>query len=163
MRVGRRLFVVVGPAFKAAGRVPSILTAGRRRVWNFYSPAFSSALAVYLFRPSALAVYLFCPSRPQRYHRFRQSRTRKLAAAMSNWLRSNVSCMMLHRLVTAGQLPPLTNVVEWKVPGEESVSRPPKGTSSRSWPSKSMASPLPPGGSSVEYGLQLQHLNPKSV
>jgi hypothetical protein len=35
--------------------------------------------------------------------------------------------MMLHLLVTAGQLPPLTNVVEWKVPGEESVSRPPKG------------------------------------
>jgi hypothetical protein len=34
---------------------------------------------------------------------------------------------MLRRLVKAGQLPPLTATMEWTVPGEESVPRPPKG------------------------------------
>jgi hypothetical protein len=34
---------------------------------------------------------------------------------------------MLRRLVEAGQLPLLTDAVEWKVPGEESVPHPPKG------------------------------------
>jgi hypothetical protein len=43
---------------------------------------------------------------------------------MSNWTRSNVSCEQLLRLVEAGQLPPLTIVVEWKVPGDESVLHP---------------------------------------
>jgi hypothetical protein len=33
----------------------------------------------------------------------------------------------LHLLVEAGQLPPLTAVVEWKVPGEESVLCLPRG------------------------------------
>jgi hypothetical protein len=46
---------------------------------------------------------------------------------MSNWTRSNVSRDQLLHLVEAGQLPPLTAAVEWKVPGEESVSRPPTG------------------------------------
>jgi hypothetical protein len=46
---------------------------------------------------------------------------------MLNWTWSNVSRAMLCRLVEAGQLPPLTDVGEWKVPGEESVSCPPKG------------------------------------
>jgi hypothetical protein len=46
---------------------------------------------------------------------------------MSNWMRSNVSHEMLRRLVKAGQLPPLTATMEWTVPGEESVPRPPKG------------------------------------
>jgi hypothetical protein len=46
---------------------------------------------------------------------------------MSNWTRSNMSRNMLRCLVEAGQLPPLTATVEWKVPGEESVSHPPKG------------------------------------
>jgi hypothetical protein len=30
---------------------------------------------------------------------------------------------MLHRLFEARQLPPLTDTIEWKVPGEESVLR----------------------------------------
>jgi hypothetical protein len=34
---------------------------------------------------------------------------------------------MLCRLVEAGQLPPLTDAVEWKVPREESVPHPPRG------------------------------------
>jgi hypothetical protein len=46
---------------------------------------------------------------------------------MSNWTWSNVSRELLLRLVEAGQLPPLTAAVEWKVPGYESVPRPPKG------------------------------------
>jgi hypothetical protein len=46
---------------------------------------------------------------------------------MSNWTRSNVPREQLLRLVKVGQLPPLTAAVEWKVPGEESVPRPPKG------------------------------------
>jgi hypothetical protein len=43
---------------------------------------------------------------------------------MSNWTCSNVSREQLLRLVEAGQLPPLTAVVEWRVPGDESVPRP---------------------------------------
>jgi hypothetical protein len=46
---------------------------------------------------------------------------------MSNWTRSNVTRSMLRRLVKAGQLPPLTDTVEWKVPREEFVLRPPRG------------------------------------
>jgi hypothetical protein len=46
---------------------------------------------------------------------------------MSNWTHSNVSREQLLRLVEAGQLPPLTAAVEWKVPGDEFVPRPPKG------------------------------------
>jgi hypothetical protein len=34
---------------------------------------------------------------------------------------------MLRHLVEAVHLPPLTDVVEWKVPGEESMPRPPRG------------------------------------
>jgi hypothetical protein len=54
---------------------------------------------------------------------------------MSNWTRSNVSREQLLRLVEAGQLPPLTDAVEWRVPGDESVPRPPRGMWCRSWPS----------------------------
>jgi hypothetical protein len=46
---------------------------------------------------------------------------------MSNWTRSNVSREQLLHLVEVGQLPPFTVVVEWKVPGDESVLPPPKG------------------------------------
>jgi hypothetical protein len=46
---------------------------------------------------------------------------------MSNWTRSNVSCEKLLRLIEAGQLPPLTTTVEWRVPGDESVPHSLKG------------------------------------
>jgi hypothetical protein len=46
---------------------------------------------------------------------------------MSNWMRSNVSHEQLICLVEAGKLPPLTDVVEWIVPADESVSCPPAG------------------------------------
>jgi hypothetical protein len=46
---------------------------------------------------------------------------------MSNWTHSNVSREQLLHLVEAGQLPPLTAAVEWRVPGDESVPRPHKG------------------------------------
>jgi hypothetical protein len=46
---------------------------------------------------------------------------------MSNWTRSNVSREQLLRLVEAGQLPPLTEAIEWIVPAGESVPCPPNG------------------------------------
>jgi hypothetical protein len=46
---------------------------------------------------------------------------------MSNWMRSNVSREQLLRIVDAGQLPQFTATVEWRMPGDESVTRPPKG------------------------------------
>jgi hypothetical protein len=46
---------------------------------------------------------------------------------MSNWTRSNVSREQLLRLVEAGQLPPITEAIEWIVPAGESVSCPPNG------------------------------------
>jgi hypothetical protein len=69
-----------------------------------------------------------------------------------------VSREQLLRLVEAAQLPPLTAVVEWKVPGDESVPRPPKGF---------VVSFVPAGwfirGVLFEYRLQLQHLNPNNI
>jgi hypothetical protein len=38
-----------------------------------------------------------------------------------------VSCEQLIHLVEAGKLPPLTAAMEWKVPGDESVPRSPRG------------------------------------
>jgi hypothetical protein len=47
--------------------------------------------------------------------------------AMSNWTRSNISREQILRLVEAGQLPPFTEAVEWIVPANESMPRPPSG------------------------------------
>jgi hypothetical protein len=86
---------------------------------------------------------------------------------MSNWTRSNVSCEQLLHLVEVGQLPPLTAAVEWKVPGDESVSRPPKGfvVSFVAFHERSFF--VPAGrfirGVLFEYGLQLQHLNSNNI
>jgi hypothetical protein len=86
---------------------------------------------------------------------------------MSNWTRSNVSREQLLRLVEAGQLPPLTAIMEWKVPGDESVSRPPKGfvVSFVSFHKRGFSVPAERfiRGVLLEYGLQLQHLNPNSI
>jgi hypothetical protein len=46
---------------------------------------------------------------------------------MSNWTRSNVSREQLLRLVEVGQLPPLTEAIEWIVLANQSVPRPPSG------------------------------------
>jgi hypothetical protein len=86
---------------------------------------------------------------------------------MLNWTRSNVSREQLLRLVVAGQLPPLTAAMEWKVPGDESVLHPPKGfvVSFVAFHERSFS--VPAGrfirGVLFEYGLQLQHLNPNSI
>jgi hypothetical protein len=86
---------------------------------------------------------------------------------MSNWTRSNVSREQLLRLVEASQLPPLTTAVEWKVPGDESVPRPPKGfvVSLVAFHERDFS--VPTGrficGVLFEYGLQLQHLNPNNI
>jgi hypothetical protein len=57
---------------------------------------------------------------------------RDLAVMMSNWTHSNVSREQLLRLVEAGQLPPLTEALEWIVPTGESMPRPPWDTWCRS-------------------------------
>jgi hypothetical protein len=46
---------------------------------------------------------------------------------MSSWARPTVSREQLLRLIEAGQLAPLTEAVEWIVPADESVPRPPRG------------------------------------
>jgi hypothetical protein len=86
---------------------------------------------------------------------------------MSNLTRSNVSSEQLLRLLEAGQLPPLTNVMEWKVPGDESVSRPPKGFVVSFVAFHERGFSVPAGrficGVLFEYGLQLQHLYPNNI
>jgi hypothetical protein len=65
-----------------------------------------------------------------------------------------------------GQLPPLTATVEWKVPRDESVSRP-KGFVVSFVAFHECGFFVPAGrfirGVLFEYGLQLQHLNPNSI
>jgi hypothetical protein len=74
---------------------------------------------------------------------------------------------MLRRLVEVEQLPLLTDTVEWKVPIEESVPRPPRGyvTSFVAFHECSFSVPAGRFIRAVlyEYGLQLQHLNSNSV
>jgi hypothetical protein len=86
---------------------------------------------------------------------------------MSNWTRSNVSREQLLCLVEAGQLPPLTAAMEWRVPGDESVSRRPKGfaVSFVAFHERSFSVPARRfiRGVLFEYGLQLQHLNPNNI
>jgi hypothetical protein len=86
---------------------------------------------------------------------------------MSNWMRSNLNRSMLCCLVEAGQLPPLTNAMEWKVPGEESVPRPPRGYVISFVAFHKRGFSVPSGrfirAVLYEYGLQLQHLNPNSI
>jgi hypothetical protein len=68
----------------------------------------------------------------------------------------------LLRLVEAGQLPPLTTAVEWKVPGDKSVSRP-QGVHGLPRARLFRAARRFIRGVLFEYGLQLQHLNPNNV
>jgi hypothetical protein len=85
---------------------------------------------------------------------------------MSNWRSSNVSHEQLLHLVEAGQLSLLTAAMEWKVPGDEYMPRPPKGFEVSfvafhergfSVPAEFIRRLL------FEYGLQLQHLNLNSI
>jgi hypothetical protein len=86
---------------------------------------------------------------------------------MSNWTRSNVSREQLLHLVEAGQLPPLTEVVEWIVPADESVPRPPSGyvVSFVVFRERGFSVPADRFIHRVlfAYGLQLQHLNPNNI
>jgi hypothetical protein len=74
---------------------------------------------------------------------------------------------MLRRLVEVGQLPPLTDAVEWKVPGEESVQRLPRGYvfSFVAFHEHGFSVPIGRFIRAVlfEYGLQLQHLNSNNI
>jgi hypothetical protein len=86
---------------------------------------------------------------------------------MSSWARSIVSREQLVRLVEAGQLPPLTEAVEWIAPAYESVPRPPKGYVVSFVAFHESSFSVPAGrfirGVLFAYGLQLQHLNPNSI
>jgi hypothetical protein len=86
---------------------------------------------------------------------------------MSNWTRSNVSHEQLLCLVEAGQLPPLIDVVEWIVPADESVPRPPSGYVVSFVTFHERGFSVPAGrfirGVLFAYGLQIQHLNPNSI
>jgi hypothetical protein len=74
---------------------------------------------------------------------------------------------MLRYLVHTRQLPLLTDAVEWKVPGEEFVSRLPKGYVVSFVAFHERGFSVPAGwfirAVLYEYELQLQHLNPNSV
>jgi hypothetical protein len=78
-----------------------------------------------------------------------------------------VSREQLLHLVEAGQLPPLTTAVSWKVPGDESMLHPPKGyvVSFVAFHERGFSVPAVRFIRVVlfEYGLQLQYLNPNSI
>jgi hypothetical protein len=90
-----------------------------------------------------------------------------LTVVMSNWTHSNVSHEQLLCLVESGQLPHLTDTVEWIVPADESVSRPPSGYVVLFMTFYDRGFSVPTGrfirGVLFTYGLQLQHLNPNSI
>jgi hypothetical protein len=92
---------------------------------------------------------------------------RDFAVMMSNWTRSKVSHEQLLRLIEAGQLPPLTEAVEWIVPADESVPRPPSGYVVAFMVFHEHGFSVPAGrfirGVLFAYGLQLQHLNPNNI
>jgi hypothetical protein len=86
---------------------------------------------------------------------------------MSNWTWSKVSREQLLRLIEVGQLSPLTTTMEWKVPGDKFVPRPPKGlvVSFVAFHECGFSGPVGQfiHGVLFEYGLQLQHLNPNNI
>jgi hypothetical protein len=86
---------------------------------------------------------------------------------MSNWTRSNISREQLLRLVEAGQLPPLTEAIEWIIPANESVPRPPNEYVVLFVVFHERGFSVPAGrfirGVLFAYGLQLQHLNLNSI
>jgi hypothetical protein len=86
---------------------------------------------------------------------------------MSNWACSNVSREQPFRLVEAGQLPPLTEAVEWNIPADESVPLPPSGYVVSFVAFHECGFSVPVGrfirGVLFAYGLQLQHLNPNNI
>jgi hypothetical protein len=86
---------------------------------------------------------------------------------MSNWAHSNVSLEQLLRLVEAGQLPPLTEAVEWIVPADESMPRPPSGyvVSFVAFHDRGFYVPASRFIRGVLFGymLKLQHLNTNNI
>jgi hypothetical protein len=86
---------------------------------------------------------------------------------MSKSTRSDVFREQLLCIVEAGQLPPLTVVVEWKVPSDESVSCPPKGFVVSFMAFHECGFFVPAErfirGVLFEYGLQHLHLNLNSI
>jgi hypothetical protein len=98
---------VVGPTFKANGRAPLL-----------FKPRTGHRFGTLLLHHISLLSHLapFASLHPQHRHHSRHQFVQEFVTAMSNWTQSNVSRDMLRRIVEAGQLPPLTCIVEWKVP-----------------------------------------------
>jgi hypothetical protein len=86
---------------------------------------------------------------------------------MSSWVHSTISREQLLRLVEAGQLPPLTEAIDWIVPADESVPRLPRGYVVSFVAFHERGFSVPTGrfirGVLFAYGLQLQHLNPNNI
>jgi hypothetical protein len=97
----------------------------------------------------------------------RSQLARDFAGAISSKARSTVSHEQLLRLVEVGELPRLTEAVEWIVPGDESVPRPPRGYVVSFVAFHERGFSIPAGrfirGVLFTYGLQLQHLNPNNI
>jgi hypothetical protein len=114
-----------------------------------------------------LCLVPFALLHPQRRHRLHHQSAQDFVTVMSNWTRSNLSREQLLCLVEAGQLPPLTTVVEWKVPGDESGPCPPRGYVVSFVAFHEHGFSIPAGrfawGVLFDYGLQLQHFNPNSI
>jgi hypothetical protein len=97
----------------------------------------------------------------------RSQLARDFASVISSWAHSTVSREQLLRLVEAGQLPPLTEAIEWIVPTDESVPHPPRGYVVSFVAFHECGFSVPTGrfirGVLFVYGLQLQHLNLNSI
>jgi hypothetical protein len=104
---------------------------------------------------------------PQHHRWLRFQLARDLTVVMSNWTRSNVSHEQLLCLVEAGQLPPLTDTIEWIVPADESVPCPPSGYAVLFVTFHERGFSVPTSrfirGVLFAYELQLQHLNPNNI
>jgi hypothetical protein len=123
-------------------------------------------LFCFFFLPLSSSV-LRALSRPQ-HRRFSHLKpVEDFAGEMSNLTRSNVSREQFLRLIEAGKPPPLTEAIEWIVPADESVPRPPNGCVVWfvAFHERSFSVPADRfiRGVMYAYGLQLQHLNPNNI
>jgi hypothetical protein len=124
-------------------------------------------LPICFFFLSQLPFALRVLQHPQHHHWLRFQLAQDLVVVMSNWTRSNVSHEQLLHLVEVGQLPPLTDAVEWIVPADELVPRPLSGyvVSFVTFHERGFSIPVSRfiRGVLFAYGLQLQYLNPNNI
>ena len=86
---------------------------------------------------------------------------------MSNWQHASTTRAQLERLIAAGMLPTCSEAAEWLLPGLEDFPRPPAGYvfSFVAFHERGFSVPARRFICAVlfQYGLQLQHLNPKRI